>query len=153
MTPPNIMYASLDYKSRLIKLQLIPLMYRLELNDIMFFVSSLKLECKDHFNILYYVNFSVGNTRSGSTNKLKHMFSSTNIQRHSYFYRIVYLWNSIPDKIDISLSVSTIKSFQYSLIISWQILTLISVVHTILSVNVADVCLHTYMHNKFEHQI
>ena len=36
-----------DYKSRLIKLQILPLMYILDLNDIIFFVRSLKSLMKD----------------------------------------------------------------------------------------------------------
>ena len=36
-----------DYKSRLIKLQILPLMYILDLNDVIFFVRSLKTLMKD----------------------------------------------------------------------------------------------------------
>ena len=43
-----------DYKSRLKSLQLLPLMYFFELNDIMFFIKSLQ-HPTDHFNIRDYI--------------------------------------------------------------------------------------------------
>ena len=52
---------SLDYKSRLMKLHLLPLMMTLELQDVLFFVRSLKqsrLQCSS-FNILQYISSRV----------------------------------------------------------------------------------------------
>ena len=54
---------SLNYKNRLIAIHLLPLMYQLELNDLMFFIQSLKHRA-DHFNIKHFVSFSQSNTRS-----------------------------------------------------------------------------------------
>ena len=91
----------LDYKSRL------PLMYFLELNDILFLVKSLNSP-NPAFNIHNYVTFNTSVTQSGTFNKLIHNFTSTSYA-HNFFNRIVRLWNSLP-YIDLSLSVSTIKS-------------------------------------------
>ncbi len=63
----------MDYKSSFTHLQLLPPMYRLELNDIVFFVNSLaNLDNLGHFDIMNYVSFSDSNTRSSSASKLKH---------------------------------------------------------------------------------
>ena len=61
-----------DYKSRLLKLKLLPLMYLLDLSDVLFFIKSIKLPY-DNFNILHFVSFSSSNTRSSSHNKLNHI--------------------------------------------------------------------------------
>ena len=47
-----------DYKSRLIKLQILPLAYILELNDIMFFIRNLK-HPHEGFNINNYILFGL----------------------------------------------------------------------------------------------
>ena len=83
-----------DYKSRLMRLNLLPLMYIYNLNDIMFFINSVK-SSSDKFNILDYVEFTFGTTRSTGL-KLKHKSAPTNNVMNSYFYRIPRLCNSIP---------------------------------------------------------
>ena len=95
-----------NYKSRLIRLEILPLMMFLELNDIMFFVKSVKFSSPT-FNILDYVSFSNSKTRSSSS-KLKHTFSPTTSSAHFYFNRLPRLWNSLPF-IDLNQSLSTIK--------------------------------------------
>ena len=60
---------TLDYRSRLIKLQLLPLSMLLELN-ICFFVKSLKLISDNSFDITKYIKFSHNQTRSRSYKKL-----------------------------------------------------------------------------------
>ena len=101
--------STVDYKARLSTLQMLPLMYRLELYDTMFFISSLSTAGdRDHFNICDYISFSSSTTHSGSLYKLKHCSSSTNQQRHSSFYRLPRLWNSLPP-INRKLSFSCIK--------------------------------------------
>ena len=82
-----------DYKSRLMRLNLLPLMYIYNLNDIMFFINSLKSP-SDKFNILDYIEFTSCTTRSAGL-KLKHKSAPTN-NVMNYFYRIPRLWNSIP---------------------------------------------------------
>ena len=73
-----------DYKTRLLKLKLLPLMYLLDLSDVLFFIKSIKLP-SDNFNILHFVSFSSSNTRSSSHNKLNHKYSRSNKIRNSYF--------------------------------------------------------------------
>ena len=92
-----------SYKSRLMRLNLLPLMYIYDLNDIMLFINSVKSP-SDKFNIL---EFTFGTTRSAGL-KLKHNSASTNNVMNSYFYRIPRLWNSIP-VINLSYPLTTIK--------------------------------------------
>ena len=96
-----------DYKTRLLSLELLPLMLWFELQDVLFLVKCIK-EPMDNVNIFNYVEFVSTNTRAASSNKLKHKrchFSSTH---HFYFNRIVRVWNSFP-YIDLSLSFQCIK--------------------------------------------
>ena len=96
-----------DYKSRLVELQILPLMMEFELNDIMFFIRCLK-EPTDAFRMSSFVSFCSRSTRSSSHLKLRHTFSRTNTTSHFYFNRIPRLWNSFP-AIDLDLSISSIK--------------------------------------------
>ena len=98
---------SSDYKARLISLGLLPLMFLYELFDVLFFVKSIKFP-DSSFMVENYVSFSSLPTRSGSTAKLVHRYSSTSLSRHSYFYRLVRIWNSLPP-LDLSLSFSSLK--------------------------------------------
>ena len=91
-----------DYKSRLVALGLMPLMYFLELNDIMFCVKSLKSPSRD-FNIYDHVHFSKCGTRSSAAMKMSHNHSMKNSSRHSYFNRLLRLWNSLPPPINLDL--------------------------------------------------
>ena len=102
---------TMDYKTRLTELKLLPLMYVLELHDILFLIKSLKTP-SNSFNIYNYVSFNKCNTRS-SSNKLCHKSSNNIIAANSYFYRIPRLWNALPI-IDLSLSFSTIKCKLYT---------------------------------------
>ena len=96
-----------SYKSRLQQLNLLPLMYNFELQDLLFLIKSLKSPT-DNFNIHDYITFARGSTRSGLHQKLNHSRSQTAIQHHFYFNRIVRLYNSFPI-IDLSLPLNTIK--------------------------------------------
>ena len=98
---------STDYKSHLIQLKLLPLMYIFELMDIMFFIISLKAPTSN-FNITDYVTFSSSTTRSSSGLKLIHNFSSNNKVRNLYFNSLARLWKSFPI-IDLHLPINTIK--------------------------------------------
>ena len=86
---------SSDYKSRLLSLNMLPLMMQFELSDIMFFIKSLK-EPSDSFDILKYVTFCSGRTRSATFLKLKLPSVRTNLERHFYFNRLPRIWNSLP---------------------------------------------------------
>ena len=111
-------YPKMDCKSCLLRLNMLPLMYRYKIYDIMFFVNSIKYLQPDqtnttHFNILNYVSFTTTNNRSATTHKLKHPAPTSNLQRHSYFYRLPRLWNSLPP-INFETTPSCIKSQVYS---------------------------------------
>ena len=97
-----------SYHSRLLALNLLPLMYYLELMDILFLVKCLQFP-DPSFDIRAFVSFSNLSTLSGFACKLVYRCSSTNKSRHFYFNRVVTLWNSLP-LIDVSQSFSCIKS-------------------------------------------
>ena len=97
---------TMDYKTRLFHLKLLPLMYVLELHDVLFLIKSLNSPTSS-FNISDHVCFNNSRTRSSSS-KLCHRNSDNVITAISYFYRIPRLWNALPI-IDLSLSLPTIK--------------------------------------------
>ena len=84
-----------NYRSRLVSLQLLPLSLTLELNDIIFFLKSVR-EPSSSFDILSFVSFSNSDTRSSSANKLKHPLTSTTLSSHFYFNRLPRIWNQLP---------------------------------------------------------
>ena len=98
----------LPYKVRLERLHLLPLMYTYELNDLIFFVKSLKAPM-DHFDIRRHIQFARNPTRSVTSSKLVHIKALQSSHHHFYFNRIVRLWNHLPE-IDTSLSIHTIKN-------------------------------------------
>jgi len=71
-----------------------------------FFIKSLKYP-NSNFNILNYVQFTSGSTRSAGY-KLKHMSAPTNSVINSYFFCLPKLWNSLPI-IDLSESIALIN--------------------------------------------
>ena len=99
---------STDYKSRLRSLHLLPLMYWLELQDLIFLVKSIK-DPPDNCDISSYVTFSHSTTRASYLNHLQHNFCHSSTVHHFYFNRVVSLWNSLVSHIDLSLSTSSIK--------------------------------------------
>ena len=86
---------------------MLPFMMQLELNDILFFVASIKNPTMS-FDISEYVTFCSGSTRSSVGFKLVHSFSRNNKIKHFYFHRLPRLWNSLPT-ININQSVRLIK--------------------------------------------
>ena len=97
-----------NYRERLIKLKLLPLMMTLELSDILFFIKSINNPTPS-FNITDFLTFTSNKTRSSSNFKLQHIRSSNNLTRNFYFNRFPRLWNALPS-IDINCSISIIKS-------------------------------------------
>ena len=97
----------LDYKSRLIALKLLPLMYRFEFIEVVFFFVQLQ-HCDSHFNILNYFSFSSSSTHSSSQNKLVHSPLTRSSARHTFSDCFPCLWNSLPP-VDLSLSVLHFK--------------------------------------------
>ena len=112
-----------DYKSRLLKLHILPLMYTLDLNDIMFFIKNLKNR-HDGFDIKSYISFVTGNTRLATSNKLQHNRSTDMMANNFYFNRLPRLWNALPI-IDINLHPDNIK--QKLLHYFWNHLKLLSI--------------------------
>ena len=98
---------SSDYKTRLSSLKLLPLMYWLELQDILYLIKCFK-DPSDNFNVLNFLSFVQLKTRSTSRNKLRVNFNKTSHSHHFYFNRIVRLWNALPP-LNLSLSFSTLK--------------------------------------------
>ena len=95
------------YKTRLIKLKLLPLMYLFELQDILFAIKSIKTPIIQ-FNITNYISFNSASTRSGANNKLIPPHHLNNTSRHSYFHRLPSLWNAMP-VFDLNMSFITLK--------------------------------------------
>ena len=104
-------YPSTDYKTRLTTLKLLPLMYRYELNDIMFYITATK-HPDNHFDINEFITRPSSGTyctRSTASHKLSHSTSTSSLQHHFYFHRLPRLWNSLPP-INLSLSIKSLKS-------------------------------------------
>ena len=97
-----------SYKTRLVKLRILPLMYLFELQDILFAIKSIKVQSKQ-FNIHDHINFSSANTRSGTSNKLIIPHHLNNVSRHSYFHRLPTLWNAMPI-LNLDLTFPLLKS-------------------------------------------
>ena len=72
---------SSDYKTRLLSLKLLPLMYWLELQDILYLIRCFK-DPSDNFSIQNFVSFVHLNTRSTARNKLRINFSKTSHSQH-----------------------------------------------------------------------
>ena len=99
---------SSSYKTRLVQLDLLPLMYQYELSDLLFFIKSYKAP-HSHFDIKNYVSMQNSlSTRSSSSGKLVHKLSTTNSNCHFYSCWLPRLWNSLPS-IDLNLPYLTIK--------------------------------------------
>ena len=82
-----------SYKSRLQQLNLLPLMYIYELNDLMFMIKSLNTPT-DNFDIRNFISFNTNSTRSGSHLKLCHPRTVSTTHHHFYFNQIVRLESS-----------------------------------------------------------
>ncbi len=86
---------SSDYKLRLTRLHLLPLLMQLEVNDITFFVKNLK-DPSQSFNVKDYVHFCSAGTSPFTFLKLKQQMFKLNCVKHLYFNRLPRLWNSLP---------------------------------------------------------
>ena len=98
-----------SYKSCLLHLNLLPLMYIFELNDLTFFIKSYK-SASSHFNINDYINFRISITRSSTFHKMIHKCSSSTLSHYFYFCRLPRLWNFLPP-IDLTLPITKIVVF------------------------------------------
>ena len=86
---------STDYKSRLINLHMLPLMYILDVNDVMFFLKNLH-NPHNGFDINNFIKFATGHTRLASGNKLLQTRSPDNSTSNFYFNRLPRIWNALP---------------------------------------------------------
>ena len=85
----------LDYKRRLIRLNLLPLSYFLEYLDLLFLFRCFKGEI--HLDISDTIVFSRFQTRRGSTGMdIRLIGTRTTTYRESYVVRICPLWNALP---------------------------------------------------------
>lgn len=96
-----------DYRSRLISLNLLPLMMTLEIYDILFFIKNYQ-QPQNCFDITTRFTFSCSSTRVSTTNKLSYNHSS-NSSRYHFFNRLPRLWNALPP-LDLSLPPVTLKN-------------------------------------------
>ena len=102
-----------NYRTCLLKLDLLPLMYTLDFYDSILFIKALK-QCLSHFNIYDYIYPSVMQTQDlFSSSNINHAHHSNNYTRNFYFNRITRLWNKLPI-IDLNLSLPTIKAKIYN---------------------------------------
>ena len=97
---------STDYKTRLMKLHILPLMMQFEINDILFFLRCIK-NPTEAFDIQHYIEFCSGPTRSSTSFKL-HSISKLSSINYLYLNTFPRLWNSLP-VIDMDKSYSFIK--------------------------------------------
>ena len=108
-----------DYSEyeHLSKLNLLPLKYRREINDLFFFFKCLKNICK--LNILDYVSFHscTKALRNVDHLRLDVRFSRTDIFKNSFFVRICRLWNILPLSIresnTLSIFLKNLMAFYY----------------------------------------
>ncbi len=127
---------SLDYKTRLERIHLLPLMYWLEMQDIMFLVKCLQ-DPNDTINIRSHISFSSTTTRAGSDNKLKYKYQRTSAGRHFYFNRVARLWNKFPATcLDLSKSFCAIKKMSVTFYGNISRSNLILKIHALSTFNV-----------------
>ena len=100
-----------DYSEneRLSKLSLLPLQYRREINDLVFFFKCFKNIYK--LNIFNYVSFRscIKPLRNVDHLTLDVPFSRTDVFKNSFFIRICRLWNELPLSIRESTSLSIFR--------------------------------------------
>ena len=123
-----IVSRSMSYRERLIELHLLPLMYYLDLQDVLFLLKCIK-HPPDNLDIFSYITFCKSNTRSSSSGKLKYIYKRLSITRHFYFSRVVRIWNQLPF-LDLSLSFNVLKSTITNYL--WE--------HFITNFNSSDIC-------------
>ena len=99
---------SFDYKDRLVSLSMFPLMYTLELTDILFFIFCVT-NPKHNLPILQSFSFCSSNTRSAQSFKLNLNSFTTLVEHNLFSCRVPRLWNSLPS-LDLSLSLHSIKT-------------------------------------------
>lgn len=102
----------LDYKTRLIQLNLLPLTYRREIIDIQFFLKIWNSHC--NCNIDKYLSFvgtdSRWTTRATALNiDLKYKKTKLITTAHFFPYKLCQIWNKLPPELRLSLKQETDK--------------------------------------------
>ena len=107
----------IEYKERLIACKLLPLTYRREVYDIMFFIKSLRKLIP--YNILEYLSFQHDNITRVTRNRvigLNLTYTLTRLETSAHFYpiRLAHLWNKLSvefrTKLISPLTIPTIKT-------------------------------------------
>ena len=111
--------SDLDYKTRLIVSNLLPLSLWLEAQDILLLIKMLNGP-PDNFHLDDYIVVVSSNTRASTSNHLKRVqptIPRLNSTKFFYFNRVVKIWNALPP-LDLALPYTTIK--KQILSIFWQ---------------------------------
>ena len=114
-------FPDLNYKERLCKLNLLPLTYRRDVSDILFFH---RCFYEHNINVNNFVSFTSNNLRdtrsSDDRTKLCSQYSRTQCAKLSYFKRIGSMWNLIPTElrsvIDLNIFKRGLLSHFYNLL-------------------------------------
>ena len=96
-----------NFKARLIALQLLPLVYLLELDDILFCLSRIKSPPFISPSLILSPSISMPQI-CYSLEKVAYPYSKTNHSKHFYFNKLPRLWNALPP-IDLEASIITTK--------------------------------------------
>jgi len=86
---------TISYKSRILELHLLSLMYFFEIQDVLFAIKSLKSPTSN-FDINSYISFTQGHTRSSTHGKLIHISHYSNLNCNLYFCCLPRFWNALP---------------------------------------------------------
>ena len=97
---------SMDYKSRLTSLHLLPISLWLDLHDLLFLVKCLQ-DPDDNIEINRFITFHRTGTRADSTGRMLTInLVHTSAVRHFYFNRIAMLWNVVQSATNLSVTES-----------------------------------------------
>ena len=97
---------SMDYKSRLTSLHLLPISLWLDLHDLLFLVKCLQ-DPDDNIEINRFITIRRTCTRAGSTGRMLTInLVHTSAARHFYFNRIAMLWNVVQSSTNLSVTES-----------------------------------------------
>ena len=97
-----------SYRSHLLTLHLLPLMYSFELYDIIFVIKYLN-NPTSYFDIHNFIEFHSSTSRLSQAIKLIHHRPSNLVTPHFFFNGVLRLWNVIP-VIHVTLPTSTLHS-------------------------------------------
>ena len=86
-----------DYKTHLQQIDLLPLMYWYDLQDILYLINDICFQNPpDNINLFDHIAFTTSSTRSSSNNKLITRYTYYIVSAcHFYFHRVVRLWSAM----------------------------------------------------------